>query len=448
MKIRIPFIGTESGVTLLEMVVSLGVLGVVLSTSAHFIGKLGENSSRGRVYDTHKRLAGMLKNAVESPSVISFSLTKSIKNRNIAKCLLSMGTKNDISGLCKGLKKQRGGTEDQHEMVLFQQNDSLGTSSDQISGMYYDVNGEVCEKGKKSCIFYAETKFYIRCIDVSKRVDKAQAELQDLMNAGLDQDKVRIKRDELEKLQNIRECGLGPDQVHISYQVRQVSAFNPGKTIRKIPKQPRYITLSSRQILGPDKNSQCGSGAPMMLKEGTVSAEDLKDQFPSGYYASLVGYEENGNPICKCLYPFVQIPNPDNLDADTESNHPLCRLMTEKELSCDPDASNSYLRGINDRDEGKEVLCVNEEDAFECSPRDPHTGCPEGSWINAYESESCEFQCDYIPDMVRTCSFQWSYGKYMNDDNSDNIALDGFGCSTLSLECCHPARFKDKWYDE
>ena len=436
---------SDSGVTLIEMAVAIAILGIVLMINANFMGKIGENSTKSRIYGTQKILASVVKNAIQSPSTISFSISRSSKNRTLARCLLSMGTKIDLHKMCYGLRKKDGGNIPQHEIILFRQSDTLGVMADEISGIYYDINGNPCKKGSKNCIFYVDTRFYIRCIDIREQISDLKKNRDSLIN--YDSDRIKIIDTEISRLESLNQCGNGIDQLFISYQVRQISPSNPNKILRVIPKTQDYAILSSKNILGANRNNKCGSGAPNLIDSENLQKGSLRNSFQEGFYASLVGYHDNGSPICKCIYPFIEIPNPKKVDHSIDSDVPLCRLMTDQELSCDPNSKDSYLRGINDRSEAKEVFCVDEESAFTCEPRNPHIGCPAGSWVNSYLSQTCDFECQYIPNKERICSFIWSSGMYIND-GSDNLAITGFSCSTLSLECCFPTRYKDSWYNE
>jgi len=215
--------------------------------------------------------------------------------------------------------------------------------------------------------------------------------------------------------------------------------------LNQIPAVPRYISMSATQILGPHRFSDCGSGAPLLEEFDSGLADNLRgdrfrSEFSSGYYATLVGYEESGKPICKCVYPFVKVG--EEHDPKTNSVVPVCRMMTDQELACSGD--KSYIRGIRYKEENKELICVSDEQAFNCSPYDPGPtakGCPAGTWLNRYLMGECEFTCDYISDQNRKCEVEWLVGVPM-PSTDDEGAFPYFECDKKILECCKLTQYQ------
>ena len=405
---------SQRGVSMVEVLVALTVLAIAMAASNAYFGKVAKTKRKSRLRDVQKRIGAVIKNSLKSPSDIYYSVSRHGRNPRLAACVLGVPVPSNPSLDCSDAIKIVG-SNTQHTFGLYKVTDSTGTSGKAISNpevgdeVYYDINGKRCARDDEKCAFSAETDFYVSC---NKAVDS--------------------------------NCENGATQVFFSYQVKQISGTFSllGKTLPPYPKVRRYTSMSTTQIIGPQKNSECGSGRQDFENFDPADRGSFSSDFAEGYYATLVGYDEYGKAICECIYPFVRIG--EERDPATGLTVPLCRILTSEELACGED---EFLRGVKDVDneEGvgqKEVICAREDQAFTCEPKTPYEACPTTHWISRVTSTDCDFTCHYKGDEVRTCEFSWDhYGGNFDlkpDVENEPLGQGHFACLTRQMYCCQP----------
>lgn len=399
---------SQKGATLVEVLVSVAVLGAASFATYQFFSQVSKSKRKDRMRDVQNQIATSIVNSLKSPSHIFYSVSRYDLNPTMASCLL------DINAASKGKCSSVLSRSTAKNFALFSVTNMMGTRGTQLTGdelakkpVYYDNNGDICSrKDNSSCIFEATSKFYVSC-DKSKDPS----------------------------------CSKGANQIYFAFKVaqREGSFASLGRKLPDVPKVEKFLPMTVIQVLGPNRNNECGSGTPK-LENFNGDGNSFTGEFDGGYFATLVGYDDHGKPKCECIYPFVKIG--EEIDPKTNVSVPVCRVLTQDELTCDTSSSNAYLRGYKNNQEDKSAICVSQEDAFDCLNMEPGEICPEGSWITEFVRSECEFTCDYAADKKRTCSFSWLYPLEAGPEDNDDGAFVGFDCYQRDLYCCQPSRFK------
>ena len=415
---------SQNGVSITEVIVALSIIGIALAASNTYFGQVAKDKRKTRLRDVQRRIASVIKNSLKSPADIYYSVSQHGKNPGLAACVLGVALPGHLGLNCTEVLKKtivNPLNPQQHTFGLFKVTDASGTSGKALthpergSPVYYDINGDYCEEDEaKKCAFEAETDFYVTC-------DKSSDP----------------------------NCLKGATQVFFSYQVKQVSEtfLNLGKSIPPYPKVRKYTSMSTTQILGPQRFSECGSGVPELDDFDPQSIGNFSNEFTKGFYATLIGYDEYGKARCECVYPFVRVT--EARDPKTGLLVPVCRLLGEEELACDA-GDGKYVRGIMDVDrdgagEGhKELICVGEDAAFDCGVMGVYDDCPAGAWITQISRNNCEFSCEYVANQVRTCTFFWHHSTGDSVPQADDMDEGSFGeftCIDRQTYCCQPSRY-------
>ena len=399
--------------SLVEVLVAIGVLSTVIFASTQYFGSVNRGKQKDRLRDMQKTLASVVKNAIKSPSNIFYSVSRYDVNPSLASCVLnikvdaSTGKCDDATDRSNPVRFAVFSITSQDGMQALQ----LSTGQTATGIIYYDINGKVCKKANdRKCFFEVETKFYATC-------------------AG----------------DGTTDCPRGASQVFFTYEVRQkVGVFDDFFGIWRLPPYPKkttYISMTPGQILGPDRNSECGSDA---FNQGAsdMAATTFEKVFSNkeGFFGTLTGYDQYGRPKCECLYPFEWVA--DEEDGDTGITYPVCKLIPAERLSCEKGA---YLRGVQSTKDNKSVICKNILEAFDCtqtySDRD---NCGDGYFLMKFVRSPCLFRCQYTPDKVRTCNFVWttSGGSQQLTPKSESGGTEvRFSCDTKEIKCCRPKMY-------
>ncbi|NRA45007.1 MAG: type II secretion system protein [Oligoflexales bacterium] len=426
---------SQKGVSITEVIVALSIIGIAIAASNTYFGQVSKGKRKARLRDVQRRIATVIKNSLKSPADIYYTVSRHDKNPTLAGCVLGVALPGETGLNCtKALKKNVVNPLNpvQHEFGLFKITNASGidgkalTNPERGKKVYYDINGKICdEEDDERCAFEADTDFFVTCNRDSSEFDS-------------EEDQVEVDPD----------CHKGATQVFFSYQVRQKSGkFSLlGKEIPPYPKVRRYTSMSTTQILGPHRFSECGSGVPDLQEFDSASDRaSFSSEFSEGFYATLVGYDEYGKAKCECVYPFVRVT--ERRDPKTGLMVPVCRILAKDELACNED---QYVRGVRDvdRDESgkgrKDLICVGEDSAFDCAVMGVYDDCPDGAWITQVSRNNCEFACEHKPDQVRTCTFQWfsSAGDSVpQEDDLDENVFGDFACIDRQLYCCQPSRY-------
>lgn len=399
---------SKSGFSLMEVMIAVSILGIAILGTSGFLGQVLKSKRKDRLRQTQEIIAASLKNSMRSPSHILYSITRHDVNPTLAKCLLGIKQSNGSSVCPMAMDPKKP-----ISFGLYEVTNSDGTkgkllsSPEQGQPIYYDINGEFCTNLKDNCIFEAKTYFYVSC---DRTKDPS--------------------------------CSNGATQLFFSYQIEQkIPIKSLGAKLPPYPRVPIVTPLNAVQILGPHRFSKCGGDVSKLdEKSGNFSKDYAK-----GHFANLVGYDNTGNPICKCLYPFVK--ESEETDPITGMVTPVCRLLTKQELSCDDsNAETAYLRGFKSSDDAKEAICVNQDDAFDCESMLLGDDCPTGSWITTQVATSCIFVCEFVPDMdVHTCEISWEFPHPAGPGQlEDDHVFPDFVCENRDLYCCQPTQFSEK----
>ncbi|MFK7824049.1 MAG: prepilin-type N-terminal cleavage/methylation domain-containing protein [Oligoflexales bacterium] len=415
---------SQIGVSMVEVLVALSVLAIAMAASNAYFGKVSKSKRKNRLRDIQKRIAIVIKNSLKSPADIFFSVSRHDKNPSLAACVLGIELPSKPGSNCSDVLKKsivNPLNPQHHTFGLYKVTNSSGTSGKAITNpenggeVFYDINGKACNEGEDNCVFAAESDFYVSCPD-------------DPANPN---------------------CENGATQVFFSYQVRQVDTedkaiLSLGRKLPPYPKVRRYTSMSMIQIVGPQKFSECGSG---------IKGVDDFNPENKGFYATLAGFDETGKAKCECVYPFIQVEK--KKDPRTGLTVPVCRILTAEELAC---GSNEYLRGIRDVDlrggrdvdinaggKGrKELICVGEQEAFNCRKMEIYDKCSASHWISQITNVECDFTCHYLGDQERTCKISWDHYKRNFDltagvdIETDAVGIGYFDCYRKEMYCCQP----------
>lgn len=401
---------SQEGVSVVEVLVALTIMTIAIAASNAYFGEFANKKRKNRLRDVQQRIASVLHNSLKSPADIYYSVSRHDRNPSLAACLLGVTLPGNPGLNCTEVRRIAG--SQQHTFGLYKVTDASGTAGKALSHsesgemVYYDINGATCESNnpQADCAFEAETDFYITC------------------NTGTDPN-----------------CENGATQAFFSYQVKQVEGTYTGlgSPLPPYPKIRRYSSMSTVQILGPQRFSECGSGVPQLAGFDPANAGNFSNEFTNGYYATLVGYDDVGKPVCQCVYPFEKVA--DEVDPKTGLTVPVCRLLTQQELAC---GAGEYLRGAKDGEDDRELICVNEGEAFNCIQMASYDDCPADHWITRSVNQNCLFSCDYIPTENRECKFEWEHLRGDIPQPGNNLANDGaqgdFSCEQ-EMYCCKPS---------
>lgn len=403
---------SQGGMTLTETLLAITVISIVVFSTMQFFSYINREKQKTRLRNMQKTIAASLRNAVKSPANIFYSVSRYDINPVLSSCILKINI-NGKSGDCS-LALNRSNPV---SFALYSVTSQDGMQGIQISSgengtpVYYDINGKQCKNQKdKNCFFEAKTMFYASCKGDGSSL-----------------------------------CPQGASQISFTYSVEiRKSIFQDLFGLWSIPPYPKkrqYISMTPGQILGPDRNSQCGSDA---FNQGTsdIPADKFQKFFSTreGFFGTLTGYDAYGRPECECLYPFEWVG--DEEDPETGITYPVCRLMQAEQLACQ---TGSYLRGVHSEKDDKSVICKNNREAFECTEDEPtKDSCPDGYFLMQYVRSQCLFRCQYIPDQERICDFIWNPDKGSEQitkaEESGGVDVR-FTCDVKEKKCCRPRMY-------
>lgn len=329
----------------MEVIVAVGLLGLIAVAMAQFFASTTRVQKRAKVKGAMQFIAQDIENKLKTPSSLYLSLTDP-SNFQFISCVLGAGD-GCTSVLTKFDPNSPPSTWNYFALNYADTaNSSLRmTSSSFGAPILYDTDGLPCPSKIGShapCVFQAYTFFYATC-------DPSDGNI----------------------------CKFGPAQVSVAYKVTQVpntlTDLNP--SFKALPEGIHFFTHQTKDILGPFSNSTCNPGA------------------------IIQGYDRRGYAKCKCSGKYVP-----NTDIPENRFGPLCRPVQSVELKC-PDP-NTVFRGLTP--DGK-ANCVDPKDAYDCVAGTPagslQARCPTGYWVQEDLRQGCRYYCT-IPktDGTADCS--------------------------------------------
>jgi hypothetical protein len=397
----------NKGSSLLESMVALAVLGVTIAAVSQYFGAASGASRKDRGRYVQAKIAETIKSNLRSPSQLYYTLTRFDMNPTLSGCFLGIlrdGTSVDCRSAQDPSRPKAFG--------LFQVTNADATSGKLLTNsetgkrVVYDLNGSICDsdrvKRDDTCAFEVKTYFFLQCDDADAN------------------------------------CRTGSTQLSITYQVTQIAGKlkKLGSPLPPYPKTYIYSTLSAREIMGPQINGRCGGDKGIKNNPG----DDFVINFADPTLATVVGYDVRGNPICKCLFPYLRYE--DVFDKATGTVVPKCRLLTDLELNCANGSETQFLRGFSQEENDKSAICVDAQHAYDCKPYGPTKICDGDSWLTTVQRADCNFECAYIPDGEKQCELHMIYPIPPVPDITDKKAYTDLLCSTGTSYCCTPTRYR------
>jgi type II secretory pathway pseudopilin PulG len=142
------------GATLLEVIVALGLLGIIIAAISTFMSDQFITSSRHSESRTQQRVADRIRQIISDPDNIRASIDYGI-NPSLRDCVYTTGA---CTATVQGAYA--------NPFDLYQATtDSMGTQSGVHvgGGIHYDKKGEICAAGSVGCVFQVNTYFWATC---------------------------------------------------------------------------------------------------------------------------------------------------------------------------------------------------------------------------------------------------------------------------------------------
>lgn len=383
------------GATLIEVIVAVGIIGIMVYGMTQFIGASLKSRRRSKALSVFQFIAMDVENKLKSPSSMYFSLFDQ-DNVSFISCLLGAG-----NGCTTNLTAKYDINRDNKNYfaLLYR----VGTASGDASlssafankPIYYDTNGQKCKMEDKSliCAFKLETFYFVTC-------DTSNLE--------------------------IKTCLDGPEDVHVAYSLSQLDGKlkSFGAKFKSLPRTIRFITHSMTDIISSQSHSSCNPGSV------------------------ITGFQKKGGrPLCKCRPPYI------SREKEPLGNRkgPFCRMTKKAELTCPDDKIFRGLKGDGTAN------CLTVDQAFECvsyvNKGMNVDSCDPGWWVQEDRRSDCNFYCTIPKQSSSICENNESaedrtnyqgrrIGRWVNGNvlqrRVNKVYPIGLACSSRILKCCRP----------
>jgi Tfp pilus assembly protein PilV len=268
-------INNQIGTTLVEILVAMTIFGVITMGIAEFFRSTEKSKKKIYVKRMMESLSENLYNKVSTPFSVYVSLADT-KNTDLINCVERPSSCSAVSqetalGFSMAYETSKGDLSVVSGPLV-----ESGLSSDSIC---YDTNGASCScnegfsEAGASCIFIAETSFYVRC----------------------------------EKAQN-GQCDKEASSIHLSYRVRQKenSLTSLGREMKNLPEREFFVHHPLDSVFDSRFNSQCNLGA------------------------AITGFSKTGRAICECASEYTDT-------GEKNERGPICKKTTDETYECGED---------------------------------------------------------------------------------------------------------------
>ena len=428
-------IKSQSATTLLEVMVAVGLIGIIVAGSAQFFGATFKAQRIARIKAVYQFVAQDLANKLNTPSNLYLSLLLANNASAYVRCLLNAEITNpmdELNSVCLDLNLTTFDPTNPLPNNIFAlayqtgiANLAIMTGDSGGNVQLYDTTGLPCrgpdvrtDQGQTilgpkplnsqlyPCVFQAAAYFYVSC--------------------GLSDP----------------DCLSGPQVVNVGYQVSQVAPIEgQSQPFQPIPQSIHFTPIQMKDILGTFYNSTCNPGA------------------------LVSGYNPNGTAICSCAIPYTQALNASIPLVNNRG--PICQMLTAAQLTC---PQGLLFRGVLPNGMAN---CVNPADAYNCISTGPGANdinpsgsineiqkCPAGYFVQTDYRRDCYFYCTIPKANSTSCGsnefndsrspggYVWisndiqkpQYTQSSNSSGSDVAAWykQGLVCAERQLTCCQP----------
>ncbi|MFK7824048.1 MAG: type II secretion system protein [Oligoflexales bacterium] len=292
----------QKGITLVELMVSIGVLSIVTTLGFTYYNQSRKNLREIQFLQVMRTIAKRLDKVSQNPEAIAFSAAQA-SNRELANCVWTreLGSDNDYR-----LNKIRGSDtnltfcdaidpEKQVEFDLYvppKDLDNYNAERRRISGgkneLWYDITGKRgCNSRDPKCIINVKTYFWATCPRGANQIRE-----------GVQSDSYTIPL--------AANCHRA-QTINVRYQVTHVHKKDQrGKTKfrRQLPNIPRDDTFWLNGQASTDEHSTDHATPIDVAQLGRYS--DYIGNCPKNQTLIFI---KDSNPNCKCLPPYRQAPS-------------------------------------------------------------------------------------------------------------------------------------------
>ncbi len=374
----------SAGVTLLEVLVSMGLLSIIAISMSQFFGSTSKSQRRARIKTVYEYIGRDLDNKIRSSNTIYLSLLSPLSdtigtpNSELIQCVLGSGT-----GCTTDLQTYNPAKKNFFTLVYPKTQNLAGAAAGtdrrpifyDTQGLPEDMPNSYCKNHNDvNCVFQAKAFFYATCPDspsctsgviTCENLDThpscSSGSRAPTCSNGAPAKCIDLTGNEVGPpvcQSTSTPCTLGAAQVHIAYEVSQFKHFaNLGSDFKALPHsaalttdaaKPRFFTHQIKDVLGSENSTSCNPGA------------------------IIIGFNSNGTPKCKCSLPYVQR----SVFPLTNQRGEICRMTLADDLTC-PDGE--VFRGLNP--DGT-AHCLPLDQAYECKTiSSPRPWQPVGSQV-------------------------------------------------------------------
>lgn len=265
----------QIGTTLVEILVAMTIFGVITMGIAEFFRSTEKSKKKIYVKRAMESLSENLYNKVSSPFSVYISLADT-KNADLISCVENPSS-------CSALSQETAlGFSMSYETSDGTFSSFSGPSLEahwSPDSVCYDTNGALCScdddfsKAGASCIFIAETSFYVSC-------EKAQNGI----------------------------CDKEASSIHLSYRVRQKedSLKSLGSEMKNLPEREFFVHHPLDSVFDSRFNSECNQGA------------------------AITGFSKTGRALCECSSEYTDT-------GEKNERGPICEKTTDVTYECGAD---------------------------------------------------------------------------------------------------------------